>query len=286
MDVSIIIVTYNTRQLTLECINSIFAQNCNVSYEIILVDNASSDGSKEYFSKKEGIIYIYNQENKGFGAANNIGLTNAKGKYVFFLNSDTYIDSNILDPLYDFMEKNTDIVACGSQLLWPDGSLQQSVFSFPSIREMIDLYIYNKNIANFVTSNNYISLNNEFISGANIFIQKDIIEKYKGFYSEYFMYYEETDLFYRIIKDGLKIAFNPSIHIYHYNGGSQINDSEFQSKKYLRKYLNYIKSRKLYFKRNNAKNLLLLKFIMSLGSLLRISKIKLNIYSVFKEIWS
>ena len=85
MDVSIIIVNYNTKQLTLDCINSVFDQTKDVSFEIILVDNASVDGSKELFEKDSRIKYIYSNQNVGFGRANNIGFEQAKGKYVFLL---------------------------------------------------------------------------------------------------------------------------------------------------------------------------------------------------------
>ena len=89
MDVSIIIVNYNTKELTLQCLNSIFKQTIKIEYEIIVVDNASVDGSqkiiKEYYPK---VILIENKENFGFGIANNIGAKYAQGKYLFFLNSD------------------------------------------------------------------------------------------------------------------------------------------------------------------------------------------------------
>ena len=88
MDVSIIIVTYNTRQMTAECIDSVCQKTFGIDYEIILVDNASSDDSKAFFEKDERVKYIYSQENLGFGRANNLGAGVAQGKYLFLLNSD------------------------------------------------------------------------------------------------------------------------------------------------------------------------------------------------------
>lgn len=83
MDVSVIIINYNTMQMTSECIDSIIANTYDVNYEIILVDNASTDGSKEFFENDKRVKYIYSDRNNGFGAGNNLGVKNACGKYVF-----------------------------------------------------------------------------------------------------------------------------------------------------------------------------------------------------------
>lgn len=96
MDVSVIIVTYNTLALTRDCIDSIFRHTANVQFEVIVVDNASEDGSYDYFSKDRRIIYVYSQENMGFGRANNLGLEYASGEYIFLLNSDTYLKNNAI----------------------------------------------------------------------------------------------------------------------------------------------------------------------------------------------
>ena len=91
MDVSVIIVNYNTKNLTDDCIQSVINKTTGVDYEIILVDNASTDGSKEYFEKDNRIIYIYSDKNGGFGYGNNRGMEVARGKYFFLLNSDTIL---------------------------------------------------------------------------------------------------------------------------------------------------------------------------------------------------
>ena len=96
MDVSVIIVNYNTLQMTKDCIDSVIEKTTDVDYEIILVDNASTDGSKEFFKNYRGITYIYNEKNLGFGAANNTGAKTATGDFLFFLNSDTLFKNNAL----------------------------------------------------------------------------------------------------------------------------------------------------------------------------------------------
>ena len=103
MDVSIIIVTYNTCQMTGECIDSIIEHTRDVDYEIIVVDNASRDASKQTFSHDSRLTYIYNEENIGFGRANNIGAREAKGDYLFLLNSDTLLTNNAVKHFKDYM---------------------------------------------------------------------------------------------------------------------------------------------------------------------------------------
>ena len=112
MDVSIIIVNYNTKDLTKKCIESVIKYTTNILYEIILVDNASMDGSKELFEKDIRIKYIYNSTNDGFGKANNLGLKYSSGKYVFLLNSDTILMNNAVYQFYKAMENDGPLVAC------------------------------------------------------------------------------------------------------------------------------------------------------------------------------
>ena len=101
MQVSIIVVNYNTKDITENCIASIITQTKDVEYEIILVDNASVDGSKEYFKNRKEICYIYSNENLGFGKANNLGAEKAKGELLFLLNSDTILIENSIKKMYD-----------------------------------------------------------------------------------------------------------------------------------------------------------------------------------------
>lgn len=132
MDVSIIIVNYNTKRLTDNCIKSIEEKTKDVDYEIILVDNCSTDGSKEMFASDARIRYIYNNENLGFGRANNLGAQYARGKYVFLLNSDTILCNDAVSMLYHAMETLPLDVGClGTMLLDSDGNLGLSYGRFP-----------------------------------------------------------------------------------------------------------------------------------------------------------
>lgn len=120
MDVSIIIVNYNTRQLLANCLASIFKETRDVSYEVIVVDNASSDGSRDFICLLyPQVIWINSGENLGFGRANNLGVKNAKGEYLFFLNSDTILLNNAIKVFWEYvhMHANDRLGVIGGWLL-------------------------------------------------------------------------------------------------------------------------------------------------------------------------
>ena len=120
MDVSVIIVNYNTLALTQQCVDSIFEKTSGLDFEVIIVDNGSTDGSKETFSHDSRIQYIYSEENLGFGRANNLGAAHAKGDYLFFLNSDTYLVNHAISLLWEEMkhlnQENAKVACAGCML--------------------------------------------------------------------------------------------------------------------------------------------------------------------------
>ena len=117
MDVSVIIVNYNTLKMTKDCIDSVIEKTKDVEYEIILVDNASTDGSKEFFKNYRDITYIYNEKNLGFGTANNVGIKIARGNFIFCLNSDTLLLNNAIKQFVEFESMNHNNVVLGGWLL-------------------------------------------------------------------------------------------------------------------------------------------------------------------------
>ena len=116
--VSIIMVNYNTKELTKKAIQAVFDKTEGVEYEIIVVDNDSKDGSVEELKKtfQDKIIIIESKENLGFGRGNNLGIKQAKGKYIFLLNSDTELINNAIKIFYDYMEQNEQVGICGGNL--------------------------------------------------------------------------------------------------------------------------------------------------------------------------
>ena len=226
MDVSVIIVNYNTKQMTDDAINSVYEHTSGIDFEIILVDNASADGSKEFFEKKDGITYIYSQENLGFGKGNNLGLKYAKGRNILFLNSDTLLRNNAIKILSDYMDANPDVGVCGGNLYDYEG---KAATSFERkrpgiIRESNSLLngklyklMYGKN-TRFNNTTQPLSVG--YISGADLMTRKEILQKVGSFSPEFFMYYEETELCDRIAKAGYKIVSVPNAEIVHLEGKS------------------------------------------------------------------
>ena len=218
LDVSIILVNYNTCDLTLNCIKSIYEKTKDVSFEIIVVDNNSSDNSCEKIMEcYPEIILIKNKENKGFGAANNIAIKISNAKYIFCLNTDTVLINNSIKIMFDFMEKNTNVGACGGTLLKEDLTLGNSYAPFPSILNSLSISWILKQIKKKFKKKEEIFIKEvDMICGADIFLRKALLDDIGVFDEIFFMYYEEADLCYRIKKNGYKIKYLPTAKIIHY----------------------------------------------------------------------
>ncbi len=223
IDVSIIIVNYNTKQLLANCIQSIYGQTDKIYYEVIVVDNASSDGSEEYIRLQfPNVIWINSRENIGFGRANNLGVSQATGKYLFLLNSDTILKNNAILMFYQYMEsyaKIDKIGAIGCWLLDNGDNLNFSCGEFPTPRSEFS-YIWKKIVKRKPMA--LATKDVDFITGADLFLPKDVFRKMGGFDSNIFMYYEETDLQYRMTKSNLKRRIIMGPQIVHLEGGSFI----------------------------------------------------------------
>lgn len=235
--VSIIIVNYNTRQLTADCIRSVHEKTSGISYEIILVDNASTDGSKELFECYPDITYIYSPENLGFGRANNLGAIHATGRHLLFLNSDTLLINNAVYVLSTYLDNNPQVGVCGGNLFDTNFHPTQSFRKlFPGIRWectiLMDsiVHIFTKKHTMF-TEFNYLSspMRVSYITGADLMINRDLFIQVGGFSKEFFMYYEETDLCHKIKKIGKLIMSVPEAKIQHLEGGSFSDSKTFNS---------------------------------------------------------
>lgn len=222
IEVSIVIVNFNTKLLLNDCLVSIYECIRNIDFEVIIVDNASVDGSEDFIKQKFPLVrWINSGGNLGFGRANNIGAKYAKGKYLFFLNSDTILLNDAVSMFYDYMESNMQkesIGLIGSYLLDKDGNNNFSYSDFPSPESEFN-YLWRKfRQKDYDVSDSNIDVDS--ISGANMFIPRDLFLKIGGFDSNIFMYYEETDLQYRLAKFGLKRRLIKGPRIIHLEGGS------------------------------------------------------------------
>ena len=230
MDVSVILVSYNTKEVTKDCLNSIFKYTKDIEFEVFVIDNASTDGSVEMIEQNfPQVKLIKNSSNKGFGAANNIAIRQSNAKYVFCLNTDTLIIDNSIKQFFDFMEKkeNLNIGVCGCQLLNEDKTKQHSGANFPKISALflIDIgfshffpKIFEEKFYKIKGENNFEPYQIDYVTGADLFIRKSVLDKIGIFDEKFFMYFEETDLQYRMKKAGFLSFIIPTINIIHYCG--------------------------------------------------------------------
>lgn len=237
MDVSVIIVNYNTCKMTSECIDSVIEKTHGIDYEIILIDNASTDGSKDFFEKDSRIKYIYSEKNLGFGKANNLGYRYSCGKYLFLLNSDTLLLNNALKIFFDFAEKSKpNELFFGTVLVDKSYYPIHSCANFPTFSFIIKKYLnnYTKLIGINIINKHYDTLPKtypsevDYITGADLFIKKFIIDDSYGLFNHnFFMYYEETELQYRYSVKGFKSIILNGPQIIHLCGKSTKRRSLF-----------------------------------------------------------
>lgn len=226
IDVSIIIVNYNTCDLTLDCIKTIYEKTQGVSYEILVVDNASVDDSiVKIRNTYNNVILFESSENLGFGKANNLAALGAKGKYLFFLNSDTLLVNDAISVLKNYLDTNPNVGICGGNLY--DQSMNPThshLKVFPSIFNDVDLAtrriiskIFCKNMQfNYTESPIEVA----YITGADFMISSELYNKVGGFDPDFFLYFEETELTFRVCKLGFKVVNVPQSKIIHLEGRS------------------------------------------------------------------
>ncbi len=241
MDLSIIIVNYNVKEFIQNLLHSVFKAGCNLKYEIIIIDNASDDGSADFIKEKfPNVNLISNKQNIGFGKANNIGLAAAKGKYILLINPDTLIREDTLEKMISFFESSPDAGLAGCKILNPDGSLQLACrrsfpgpwTSFCKVTGLSSLFPHSRLFARYNLT--YLDENRTYevdaISGSFMMMKKEVYEKIGGFDEQFFMYGEDLDLCYRIQKAGWKVYYTPGTQIIHYKGESTRRSSLDETK--------------------------------------------------------
>lgn len=246
MDISVIIVNYNTKDVTRQCLNSIFEKTKDVQFEVIVVDNDSSDGSKEMLSSYNGIKYIQSGTNLGFGKANNLAYTYASGKYILLLNSDTYLLNNAIKLFVEEFEKMDESVGCiGCRLKDPNGNYNHSFGQIPDLKgamkAAVGFYLkpFGIRFRSFDERNYdcYDVFEVGYVMGADLCIRKSVIEKQGLFDPDFFMYYEESEMQNRYKKNGFKSMIVSGPEIVHLENAS----TKKQGKKYT------YKNRRMFF---------------------------------------
>lgn len=226
MDLSVLIVNWNVRDLLATCLDSLFVEQHPFQYEVIVVDNASTDGSIEMLRERfPSIRVIQNQTNPGFAQGNIQAFAQSSGRYVLMLNPDTELGPGALDKLYYFMEENPKVAAVGPDLRNPDGSRQMGCYPFPTLsREAWRLLHLDRFYAYGVYPvqrwDEHSIRQVDVIQGACLLLRRAALEMVGFLDADYYMYTEEVDLCYRLKQAGWQIQWLPAARIVHYGGQS------------------------------------------------------------------
>lgn len=228
--VSIIIVSWNGRDLVERCLASL-AAHVRTSHEVIVVDNNSTDGTPDLVAKKfPEVRLIRNSSNRGFSAANNQAVAIASGEILFFLNSDTEVSDDPLPGLLDELTSSSEIGAVGPRLLNPDQSIQDSVRHFPKwgdqvltllkLRHFLRDTSVMRQYRNELSQTAKESTSVDEVMGAAIMIRRSTFITLGGWDEQYWIWFEDVDLCQRLHRLNLRVQYLPTVNIIHYGGSS------------------------------------------------------------------
>lgn len=229
-ELSVIIVNWNTEGLLRDCLASVYRETREVAFEVIVVDNASSDGSVAMVRREfPGVKVIENTTNRGFAAANNQGLAVAAGRHVLLLNSDTLILDGAIQKTVAFANSRPQAGVIGCRVENADGSLQPTCFMFPSL---LNLALMVTHLYKVFPRNRFFGRQAmtwwdrgnerevEVVTGCFMLVRRDVLDSVGGFDEAYFFTGEEADWCRRISRAGWKLLFTPSARIIHLDGAS------------------------------------------------------------------
>jgi GT2 family glycosyltransferase len=242
VDVSIIIISFNTREILRECLRSVAVATQELRVEILVVDNGSHDGSVEMLTTEfKQVKLICSPTNLGFGAANNLALTQAHGRYFVLLNSDAFLEADALGMAIKHMNQTSDCAVGGARLIGSDGALQPSSRMFHSLSG--DLIVLSGLAARFPRSPIFGAFDRtwadpshsasvDWVPGAFSILRPEAVAKVGMFDPAFFLYYEEVDLCRRMKNAGYSVWYWPDIVVTHIGGESsrQLRTLEFSSK--------------------------------------------------------
>lgn len=223
IDLSVIVVTYNTSEMTLECLRVLVTAIEGLRSEICVVDNASSDGTADAIRETfPQVRIISNERNAGFGAANNQGMNEARGEFFLLLNSDAFPRCDAIAVLIDFLRKNPRAGVVGPRVLNVDGSLQVSCYPFPTPGFA---WLENLWLSHGYSRWAHDSVRRvDFVIGACLLLRRQVYEEVGGFDEQFFMYAEEADWQRRMRNMGWEAVFVPSACVTHLGGASGANE--------------------------------------------------------------
>jgi GT2 family glycosyltransferase len=284
MDLSISIVSWNVKKLLENCLNSIYQNKWNFSFEVIVVDNGSYDDTCAMIKTKFPQVKLFeNIKNEGFTKANNFAFRKSEGRYFFLLNPDTVLEANSLNYLVDFLEKNLHVMIAAPKLLNPDNTLQKSCLGFPTLgalvlRNIFIEYIWPKN----PWSRKYLNLDMDYEKeqnvdqpmGAALLVRREAYENSGGLDENIHIFFDEVDLCYRIKKSGEGIFYLPKAKIIHYGGQSIKKWSPFRLSH------NWNKSRDYYFQKHFGNSSVFILWVSDLVRIILFFVILLEIFMI------
>ena len=227
MDLSVIIVNWNTRELLSQCLQSVYETAGDVGLEVLVVDNGSSDGSGAMVRREfPQVRLIENVENVGFARANNQAVVISQGRYVLLLNSDAVLRSGALQAMCRFMDQRSEAGVVGAKLLNPDGSFQASYMDFPVILDEVLLLTKLSRLfhpacfpSHSLAESQEVS-EADWVPGTCLMIRRETLEQVGGLDEDYFMYSEEVDWCWRVKRAGWKVFYLPEAEVLHWGGQS------------------------------------------------------------------
>ena len=277
MNVSIIIVNWNTCKLLKDCLRSVYEQTLGIDYEVIVVDNASADGSAEMVAAEfPQVRLIRNAENRGFAAANNQGIAIAKGRYVLLLNSDTTVLDDSIAKTIEFADNCPDAAVVGCQVWENKDTIQKTCFKFHS---PFNVFCVASGVARIFPKSKLLGGDKmlwwdrqsqcdvDVVSGMFMLVRSEAISQVGLMDESYFIYCEESDWCYRFRKAGWRNVFWPGAKIIHHDGGSKSSGQVP-----VKMEVQQVKSLLIFIKKNYGKtNFLLCRVIIILCSSMKLS---------------
>ncbi|PFN07056.1 glycosyltransferase family 2 protein [Bacillus cereus] len=243
IDVSIVIVTYNSEKDIYPCLSSIILSNTKATYEVIIVDNDSKDNTCKIVNdfikgNEHSNIQLLKSENKGFNAGNNVGIKSAQGEYVLLLNPDTEVFPDTLDSLYNNAKNITHLGSLGCVMKSKSGEEIFSAGYFPSVKSSIrKMFKKNKVVVNHKLKIQPV----DFPAGSTFLFKKSLINEIGLMDEKYFLYYDETDFAYQMAKAGYKNYILTSTAVIHKFGQSTKDVSSFSIEKNIESYFYFLR---------------------------------------------
>ena len=258
MDISVILVSYNTLEMTKKALDDLFSSLGNLEMEVFIIDNASKDDSAEILRREyPHISLIENKQNIGFGRANNQALPFIRGRYVLLLNTDAFVEPDTITKTVQYMNAHPKCGILGVKLLWRDGTLQPSCRFFPT---PWNIFLERTNLKRFFRHTKMVDdmswdhnsvRDCDWVPGCYYLIRKEVIDQVGLFDPRYFLYYEEVDHCFAARRAGWKVVYFPDTPVVHIGGESAKHEGEISSSSQQIESLQ-IESELLYFRKNHS----------------------------------